>query len=211
MILTFIRHGATNGNLEKRYIGKTDESLCESGILQIKKNLAQKKYPRADIIFSSPMKRCLETCSLIYPNRPPIIIEEFKEMNFGSFEGKNYDELKSNPEYQKWLESKGKIPFPNGEGREDFITRTVKGFQKMIEIVRHCEQSEAISTKEGENYQKMLQKIIHLNNDFKYDKEKLRISAVVHGGTIMAIMSELTKKDYYDFQVANGEIGTYEF
>lgn len=187
MILTFIRHGATNGNLEKRYIGETDESLCESGILQIKKNLSQKKYPRADIIFSSPMKRCLETCSLIYPNRPPIIIEEFKEMDFGDFEGKNYDELKSNPEYQKWLESKGKIPFPNGEGREDFITREMKGFQKM------------------------LQNIIHLNNDFKCNKEKLRISAVVHGGTIMAIMSELTKKDYYDFQVANGEIVAYEF
>lgn len=187
MILTFIRHGATNGNLEKRYIGKTDESLCESGILQIKKNLAQKKYPRADIIFSSPMKRCLEACLLIYPAQKPIIIEEFKEMDFGDFESKNYDELKSNPEYQKWLESKGKIPFPNGEGREDFIAREMKGFQKM------------------------LQKIIHLNNDFKCDEKKLRISVVVHGGTIMAIMSELTKKDYYDFQVANGECVEYEF
>lgn len=201
MTITFIRHGVTNGNLEKRYIGKTDESLCESGILQIKKNLAQKKYPKADIIFSSPMKRCLETCSLIYPNRPPIIIEEFKEMSFGDFEGKNYDELKSNPEYQKWLESKGKIPFPNGEGREDFIARTREGFQKMIEIVSHCVRSETISSKEEkENQNKILQ-----------TKNSFRISVVVHGGTIMAIMSELTKKDYYDFQVANGEIVEYEF
>ena len=32
--LVFIRHGATKGNLEKRYIGRTDEPLCDIGIGQ---------------------------------------------------------------------------------------------------------------------------------------------------------------------------------
>ena len=33
--ILFIRHGSTAGNLEKRYIGRTDEPLCEVGIAQI--------------------------------------------------------------------------------------------------------------------------------------------------------------------------------
>lgn len=37
MKIIFIRHGKTKGNLEKRYIGKTDESLCEIGIKELKK------------------------------------------------------------------------------------------------------------------------------------------------------------------------------
>ena len=32
--LVFIRHGATKGNLEKRYIGISDEPLCDVGVAQ---------------------------------------------------------------------------------------------------------------------------------------------------------------------------------
>ena len=31
MELYFIRHGKTKGNIEKRYIGSTDENLCKEG------------------------------------------------------------------------------------------------------------------------------------------------------------------------------------
>ena len=34
MKIVLIRHGATKGNLEKRYIGRTDEDLC--GMLMMK-------------------------------------------------------------------------------------------------------------------------------------------------------------------------------
>ena len=32
MKVILIRHGATMGNQEKRYIGITDEALCDTGI-----------------------------------------------------------------------------------------------------------------------------------------------------------------------------------
>ena len=32
--LLFIRHGATAGNLQRRYIGRTDEPLCPAGLDQ---------------------------------------------------------------------------------------------------------------------------------------------------------------------------------
>ena len=52
--MIFLRHGKTKGNLEGRYIGTTDEDLCESGINQIK----EKDYDfPIERVFSSPLKR----------------------------------------------------------------------------------------------------------------------------------------------------------
>ena len=38
MKIVLIRHGATKGNLEKRYIGRTDEDLCGEGIKKLKED-----------------------------------------------------------------------------------------------------------------------------------------------------------------------------
>lgn len=36
--------------------------------------------------------------------------------------------FKDNPDYQKWLDSNGELPFPNGETHEDFKNRCKDGF-----------------------------------------------------------------------------------
>ena len=84
--ITLIRHGKTLGNLEKRYIGITDEPLSKQGVEEI----VAGNYPACDILFSSPLRRCKETAKIIYPAKEPIVIQELKETNFGRFEGKNY-------------------------------------------------------------------------------------------------------------------------
>lgn len=130
--LIFIRHGKTPGNLEGRYIGRTDESLCEDGKNEIRK----KEYPNVDAVFVSPMKRCVETAGIIYPELEQIVIEEFKEMDFGDFEGKNYSQLNGNPDYQKYIDSGGKTAFPNGEALEGFIKRVMEGYAKMQIVLK---------------------------------------------------------------------------
>ena len=175
MKIVFIRHGKTKGNTEKRYIGRTDEVLSEEGIDEV--NRIWKKTVDADIVFVSPMKRCVETAKLIFTDLNEFItIQEWSEIDFGDFEGKNYLELKDNEDYQKWIDSNGIMSFLNGESRSNFINRCMEGFYKCIEICRKksCE----------------------------------RIYCVVHGGTIMAIMSSLTGKEYFDFQIDNA--GCYE-
>ena len=54
MEIIFIRHGATAGNLERRYIGRTDEPLCPLGVEQIEK---LKGLFEPDYLFVSPMLR----------------------------------------------------------------------------------------------------------------------------------------------------------
>ena len=87
--LTLIRHGATLSNKEGRYLGKTDEALSPEGIGMLKKAVTGGNYPTADLLFSGPMKRCLETAQILYPGQTPIFVPEWTEMDFGAFEGHN--------------------------------------------------------------------------------------------------------------------------
>ena len=130
--LTLIRHGATLSNKEGRYLGKTDEALSPDGIRTLEKSVTDRIYPIADVLFSGSMKRCLETAQILYPGQTPICIPEWTEMDFGAFEGHNYQELSGNPAYQRWIDSGGTLSFPEGESREEFIRRSVAGYEKMV-------------------------------------------------------------------------------
>lgn len=129
MTINFIRHGRTAGNLEKRYIGRTDEPLCEAGISGLKCTA----YPDCDIVISSPMKRCVQTAALIYPDKKIVTYTELRECDFGDFEGKNHTDLNGDPVYQKWLDNGGLGVFPNGEDSTIFRARSVNGFLKALE------------------------------------------------------------------------------
>lgn len=128
MKIIFIRHGQTKGNEEKRYIGRSDESLSQKGIEEIKNRL----YPDVDTVLVSPMKRCVETAKIIYPDSKYIICNDFRECDFGIFEGKNYDELKNDSDYQKWIDSMGTMAIPQGESHEQFKTRCCNEFESIV-------------------------------------------------------------------------------
>ena len=124
MKLIFIRHGKTAGNLERRYIGRTDEPLCDEGIAEI----SGKEYPDADIVVASPMKRCVQTAELIYPHKEIKLMPSLRETDFGDFEGLNYEQLCNDISYRSWIEGGGNAAPPNGESREQFCTRCCCGF-----------------------------------------------------------------------------------
>ena len=121
MKIILIRHGMTEGNLKRRYIGTTDEDLINTDCLK-------GDYPKCERVVASPLKRCIQTAEYIYPNVDIEICDKLKECDFGDFENKSYEDLKDNPDYQKWLDSNGELPFPNGETHEDFKNRCKEGF-----------------------------------------------------------------------------------
>ena len=127
--LLLIRHGETEGNKLRRYIGKkTDEPLCEEGI----KELSGLHYPDPEAVYVSPMLRCTQTAGILFPGKKLNIIDELAECDFGRFENKNYMELDGDEEYQAWIDSGGMLPFPGGESREAFKKRNVTGFEKVV-------------------------------------------------------------------------------
>ena len=59
-----IRHGKTQGNLSGKYIGaRTDEPLCQEGI----RELEGKNYPKAELLFVSPIMSILSAYG--YPKK----------------------------------------------------------------------------------------------------------------------------------------------
>lgn len=129
MNFILVRHGKTQGNIERRYIGcGTDEPLLE----EEKKRLRQKGYPIAERVFVSPMLRCIETAEEIYPDSEITVVPDLRECDFGAFENHTYEELKDCPEYQAWLDSGGELAFPDGESRSSFSMRCVQAFENAI-------------------------------------------------------------------------------
>ncbi|MDO4491220.1 MAG: histidine phosphatase family protein [Lachnospiraceae bacterium] len=126
--LTMIRHGRTLGNTKGRYIGITDEPLLE----QEREVLKQYAFEDMDAVYTSPLKRCVETASILFPEHELVTIPEFRECDFGEFENKNYQELSDNPNYQAWVDSGGQLAFPGGEDRGLFQMRCLEGLEKVI-------------------------------------------------------------------------------
>lgn len=123
-----IRHGQTQGNAERRYIGcRTDEPLCPEGAQALRSAV----YPPVQRVFASPMKRCVETAAVLYPGVPMEIIHDFRECDFGDFENQSYAELNGRADYQAWIDSGGEMPFPNGESRTEFAGRCVRAFERI--------------------------------------------------------------------------------
>ena len=177
MRLILIRHGYTKANLEKRYIGRTDMPLCKEGIDRLTEGVQKGIYPDADIVYTSPMIRCLESADIIYPGCKKHIIEQFSEKDFGSWEMKDYEDLKEDLRYKAWVESNGKLPFPEGEPDEDVRARVLGAFDDLLDELFSTDEDPADA--------------------------KDTVALIVHGGTIMTILSErLTegKKGYYDYQ-----------
>lgn len=131
--LLFIRHGATAGNLEKRYVGSTDEPLCDVGIAQVK---ALRKYNfQADYLYVSPMLRTRQTAELLFPQKRYMLVNDFRETNFGLFEGKTAAELSSSMEYQMWIESMCYDPIPQGESATDLKARCCSAFEEIMKSI----------------------------------------------------------------------------
>lgn len=178
MKLLLIRHGATKGNIEKRYVGRTDEGLIKEAVSDLEnlKKENQELFDKVSELYVSPMKRCEETADVLLPRLIKQPIEDFLECDFGEFEYKNYDMLNGNVDYQSYIDSGGELPFPGGESKKNFQERCVNAFQNLME--------------------KRLNEL----------KENSLIAFVIHGGTIMSIMDcySTPHKDYFQWQISNG-------
>ena len=141
--IILIRHGKTAGNLRGAYIGRTDESLCPEGRALLLARKEAGEYPPVDRVFTSPLLRCRETAELLYPLKAAIR-EGLREMDFGEFEGKSYAELNGNPDYQRWIDLEGTIPFPGGEDPMAFRQRSAEAFRSICRELREKERAAVV-------------------------------------------------------------------
>ena len=127
MLIWLIRHGETGYNKEKRYQGQTDIPLSAEGRAAIKR-----AHFNPELVYTSPLSRAVETADILFPESPKVRVEDIKEMNFGIFEGRNYLEMETDPDYRKWIDSEGRMQCPGGESREEFSRRANSALDVLI-------------------------------------------------------------------------------
>ena len=139
--ILLIRHAEISGNAQKRYMGcKSDVPVSESGLTHLQK-VDIDGIGKYDRIFCGPMKRCVTTAEYLFPDREIQKIDSMTEMDFGLYEGKNYEELKDDPYYQKWIDSGGTLPFPEGEDMAGFSERSRRAFEEIVDMLNDGESA----------------------------------------------------------------------
>ncbi|WP_282174084.1 histidine phosphatase family protein [Cytobacillus firmus] len=136
--VALFRHGLTEANKSHAYLGWTDSPLCPEH--KNKLAPAPQGYRR---IFASDLGRCMKTAAILFPDHSIEPCPEWREMHFGEWEGRTYQELKDNPAYQKWLEDPFSGVLPGGESFAAFTARVDKGWQNLTDQLLQGNNSDA--------------------------------------------------------------------
>ena len=131
MDIVFVRHGQTVENSHGKY-GSIDTPLSEKGRKQIealKGALGDKTFKN---IYVSPLKRTIETAEIL--GLDGLKEERIKEINFGIFEGKSYEEIyREYPlETSLWVKDYIGYKIPKGESLMDLYNRVSSFLEKVI-------------------------------------------------------------------------------
>ena len=128
--LILIRHGQTEYNVCGRYCGFSDPSLNSRGLFQAHRLADRLKDVKIAKVFSSDLVRAYETAEIIFNSKAVNFqalekVGDFREMNFGVFEGLNHEDIMEKyPEiYKRWINDPEKIVIPEGEGLSELRKR----------------------------------------------------------------------------------------
>lgn len=128
MKIYLLRHGVTEYNSQKRYQGQRDIPLSTKG---------REALRRADfdpeVVYVSPLTRARQTANILFPEARQVVVPDLREMDFGTFEGRNYIEMEHDPDYLAWVASNCESTCPDGERKEDFSARACAAFAKLVD------------------------------------------------------------------------------
>ena len=171
MQIFLFRHGQTASNAANKYVGRTDEPLCELGIAAAQ---AAGSDPSVREVMVTPLIRTQMTAAILFPNARQILCPGLREMDFGDFEGRSAQQMSEDQDYRYWVEQTQCMgPCPHGEARLVFQHRVCAAFREIVDRA----QAEGV--------------------------EKLYF--VVHGGTIMSVMSRFARPEapYFSWRLKN--------
>lgn len=131
--LYLVRHGENPANLTKEFsFRKVDYPLTKKGQLQATQTGEFFLTKRIDAIYSSPLKRAVESAEIIAGilNLPFIIDENFREVNVGQLEelpvSKDNWNL-HNEIIKSWIDGNQERSFPGGENYRSLLQRMQTG------------------------------------------------------------------------------------
>ena len=156
MTIYLIRHGKTAANEQHLYCGSTDLPLSESGLEALK----ALSYETGHFQYvTSGMLRTEQTLKALFGDVSHRIEDNFREIDFGIFEMKSYEQLKNDPAYRAWLsgDNQSNTP-PGGESGNAMTQRALNAFHSLSQdtvVITHggviAAIMEALFPQEGKN------------------------------------------------------------
>jgi len=147
--LIFIRHAQAEGNILREFHGWTDSGITADGHKQAKLMAERLIDMKIEVLYSSSLKRTIQTAEYISKIKklPIIRTDKLKEINGGDWEGVKFAELPEKfPEsHDTWENRPHEHKMPNGESMVEFQARlleevksiTLQNLGKNICIVTH--------------------------------------------------------------------------
>ena len=125
--ILLVRHGKTEWNKTMKYLGRTDLPLSAEGAAQLCRAGIQ-----CERVYVSPMLRAKQTAEILFPGAKQLVIGDFREMDFGEFEGRSYLDMRCDADYRAWVDGGCRGRCPGGEDMEEFSGRVCAAFEKLM-------------------------------------------------------------------------------
>ena len=148
-VIHLIRNAPCEGNLEGRYIGRTESPLAMQSIQELVGLKKEFIYPEAQGFYASPSTRCVDTLKIHYPEADPEVILEMAECDFGDWEGRTAQELQQDEKFRAWMEEGGQNAPPNGESGAVFLQRVLSGFEMLVQNMMSKGETSAVLVTHG--------------------------------------------------------------
>ncbi|MGB6370625.1 MAG: histidine phosphatase family protein [Atribacterota bacterium] len=150
--LMLIRHGESDGNVQRMFCGFKDVELTKKGIYQAERLAYRLKELQVDAVYCSDLKRAKHTAEIVFGSRGIDIIpsSNLREMNFGIWEGYTFEEVKSKygygDEFFSWLENiNTEASIPQGESLVDLNNRVMTELNKILKEYNKLDIDETIA------------------------------------------------------------------
>lgn len=132
-----IRHGWSEGNQRQVYCGWTDLKLTPEGIEQVKTLASTPLDPLPTRIISSDLSRASDTATILAEAWQSTVYKDsdFREMNFGVFENRTYDNIiaKYPSLAEDWRKDWYRSAAPGGESLEEVYERAISAYRMYVQ------------------------------------------------------------------------------
>ena len=129
--LVLIRHGETVGQCSLYLYGSTYVELDYLGREQLRRAAEAARPAPCDRILTSPLVRARAGAAMVAEGRAiePLVVEDFREVDFGQWEGWTLREvMERDPErYRAYRKGDADFAYPGGDTRSGFRARVARG------------------------------------------------------------------------------------
>jgi broad specificity phosphatase PhoE len=110
-------------------------ALSDEGRVQMRAAARALHQEVFDVVVASPLRRSWQSAAVVAPCAQIRLVPEFREVDFGRWEGMSLDEVKAADPvlYQDWQARKPGFEYPGGESRAAFRERVGRGLARVEE------------------------------------------------------------------------------